>query len=344
MTAQPATTLADRLQQAAAGMDAPDVVFACSERGHRTVATSGTAPAHRPREHLHYEIGSASKTFLGLLLADLATSGVLDYDTPARDCLPITLRTHRVSAAITLRHLITHTSGLPSVPLQPAFYRHLLSRANPTNPYAAFTQERLLAAFHHHGARARPGIRWRYSNFAVAVLGHALAQVTGTAYDDLLAQRILAPMGLRRTRLAPGPPDTDAPGHRRNGTTPVPPVELGAVAPAGAVRATPGDLLTYLEAHLTPENSPLHDALHAVRTPHAVSRPRRAPARTLTWFLDETEHGPVYFHGGATFGQTAYLGYRPATHTALAAIATRRHNHRNVLVNTAHTLLTSTPA
>lgn len=200
MTAQPTSTLADRLQRAAETVDAPDVVFAFSERGHRTVVTAGTASVGRSREHLHYEIGSASKTFLGLLLADLATSGVLDYDTPARDCLPIALGRPRASAEITLRHLITHTSGLPSVPHQAAFYRHLLWRPNPTNPYAAFTQARLLAAFHRHGARARPGLRWCYSNFAAAVLGHALAQVTGTAYDDLLAQRILAPMGLRQDR------------------------------------------------------------------------------------------------------------------------------------------------
>ncbi|RKT86464.1 CubicO group peptidase, beta-lactamase class C family [Saccharopolyspora antimicrobica] len=342
MTAQPTTALAERLQQAADLIDAPDVVFACSEHGHRAVATTGTAPTDRPRQHLHYEIGSASKTFLGLLLADLATAGVLDLDTPVRDCLPTPPVRQRVSAEITLRHLITHTSGLPSIPRQPAFYRHLIS-GGYSNPYAAFTRQRLLAAFHRHGSRARPGTCWRYSNFATAVLAQALTHVTGTAYADLLTHRVLHPMRLRQTRLAPGPPGTDAEGHRRNGTTPAPPIQLGAVESAGAVRAAPGDLLTYLEAHLTPESSPLRKALYAVRTTHPVSRPRHAPGRSLTWFLDHTSHGPVYFHGGATFGQIAYLGFRPGTRTALVTLATRRHDRRNTLINTAHALLTSTP-
>ncbi|MDA3645148.1 beta-lactamase family protein [Saccharopolyspora indica] len=343
MTARPDTALAERLQLAADAVDAPDVVFAWSERGHRTIVITGTAPAGGPRQHLHYEIGSASKTFLGLLLADLAAAGVLDLDTPARDCLPSPPGRSCASAMITLRHLISHTSGLPGVPRQPAFYRHVLS-GGYSNPYADFTHQRLLAAFHRHGNRARPGTSWRYSNFATAVLAHALERVTGTAYADLLTRRILRPMQLRQTRLAPGPPGTDAQGHRRNGITPAPPIRLGAVAPTGAVRATPADLLTYLEAHLTPEASPLCEALQLVRTSYPVPGPRRAPARSLTWFLDRTDRSPVYFHGGSTFGQTAYLGFRPAGQVALAALATRHHDRRNTLINTAHALLTSTAA
>lgn len=338
MTTRSTSTLADRLQQAADAITAPDVVLAYSQNGHRTIVTTGTvANAGRPREVLHYEIGSGSKTFLGLLLADLVATGDLDYDTPAGTYLP-TPPGRRVTEAITLRHLLTHTSGLPGIPHEPSFYCHVLSYGT-TNPYTGFTQDRLLSAFHQHGTHARPGHRWRYSNFAAAVLGHALAHAT--AYGDLLTQRILVPLGLRQTRLEAGSPGTDAVGHRRNGTSPVPPVDLGAFAPAGAVRATPGDLLTYLEAHLTPENTVLEAALHDVRTPHTAARPRRAPARTLTWFSADTDQGPVYFHGGSTFGQVTYLGYRPATGTALVAIATRRNNHRNTLINTAHTLLTT---
>ncbi|WP_242578094.1 hypothetical protein [Streptomyces sp. MST-110588] len=60
---------------------------------------------------------------------------------------------------------------------------------------------------------------------------------------------------------------------------------------------------------------------------------------TLTWFRHSTDHGPVYFHGGATPGQEAFLGFRPATRTALAAFATRRYRRGSSLARAAYELL-----
>lgn len=330
------TAAAAELGRAAEAIEAPDAVFAFSDHGHRTLVTAGTAP-RQERAAKYYEIGSVSKTFTGLLLADLVHTGHLRYDTPARTCLPTPARC-TASDAITLGHLIAHTSGLPSIPGYGPLVRHALSGLR-TNYFAAYSRHRLLDAFHRHRPRTAPGARWRYSNFGVALLGHALAHVATTSYADLLEERILRPLGLDHVRLTPGPPGTNAIGHR--GDTPTPPIDLHGFAPAGALRATPADLLTYLEAHIEPNNTRLTPALHAVRIAHTAPEPRRAPARSLTWFHQDTDHGPLYFHGGATFGQHAYLGYRPATGTALVALATRRHTRRRNLIATAHTLLTA---
>ncbi|MEU4446669.1 serine hydrolase domain-containing protein [Actinosynnema sp. NPDC050801] len=243
---------------------------------------------------------------------------------------------------ITLLHLATHTSGLPTLPHDPFFYRQGLPRWR-TNAYAGYPRERLLREFGRHRVRTPPGVRWRYSNFGVALLGHALAHHTTTPYPDLLARHVLHPLGLDGIRLRPGPPGADAVGHGARGG-PVPPLDLGGFTAAGAVRATAHDLLTYLEAHLGPDDTPLADALRAVQADHTAPQPRRAPARALAWFRADTDLGPVFFHGGATFGQHAYLGYRPATRTALAALATRRHTRRHNLIATAHGLLTTLPA
>lgn len=338
MTAPLTSGIAQRLRQAADTIEAPQVIFAFSHYGQRTIVTAGTdtATVDPGPVELHYEIGSASKTFLGLLLADLVHDGVLDYDTRAHTCLPPAAGTN-TSRKVTLRHLLTHTSGLPNMPHMLTLYRQLLTDW-PTNPYATYTQQQLLRTFHRHRTRTTPGTRWRYSNVAAAVCGRALAHVTNSTYPQLLTDRVLRPLGLHHTRLESGPPGTDAPGHRKNGT-PALPVNLGALSPSGCIRATPNDLLTYLEAHLAIHMGPLHAAVQAVRMPHTAPRPRRAPARSLTWFTDDTTHGTVYFHGGATFGHTTYLGYQPATHNALVALATRRNDRHNSLNNTAHNLL-----
>ncbi|MET8077586.1 serine hydrolase domain-containing protein [Streptomyces sp. NPDC005303] len=324
-----------RLDAAVDAVDAPDVVFALSRHGRRTVRSGGTAPPPPvPRDRLRYEMGSASKTFTGLLLAQLTHTGVLSAGEPAAALLDPARRPGE--DPVTLAHLITHTSGLPALPAD------FFVRALPTwrtNPYARYPAERVVDAFLRHRRRHRPGTRWHYSNFGVAVLGHALTAATATPWDDLITGQVLGPLGLNGATLVPGGPDTDAVGHRRDGTTPVPPLTVGGFQAAGAVRATPYDLLTFLEAHLDPSDRPLTGALRAVRRPVLRRGVGHRHVHTVAWFQHPTERGRMYFHGGATLGQQAFLGFRPDTGTALAAMCTRRFRVRDAFVPTAYALL-----
>jgi CubicO group peptidase (beta-lactamase class C family) len=324
-----------RLDAAVAAVDAPDVVFALSRHGRRTVRAGGTAPPPPvPREQARYEMGSASKTFTGLLLAHLTDTGLLSAGEPAAALLDPARRPGE--HPVTLAHLITHTAGLPALPAD------FFARALPawrTNPYARYPAERVVDAFLRHRQRHRPGTRWHYSNFGVAVLGHALTAATATPWDDLLTGHVLEPLGLSGATLGPGGPDTDATGHRRDGTTPVPPLVVGGFQAAGAVRATPHDLLTFLEAHLDPSGRPLAGALRAVRRPVLRRGAGHRHVHTVAWFQHPTERGPMYFHGGATLGQQAFLGFRPDIGTALAAMCTRRFRVRDAFVPTAYALL-----
>ncbi|MFJ4840799.1 serine hydrolase domain-containing protein [Streptomyces sp. NPDC088746] len=330
----------EQLHDLVRAVDAPDVVLALSRDGRRTVVTGGGA--HRPasrREELRYEIGSASKTFTALLLADLAHRRAVHPGTPAVSCLPVTAPADAHRDAVSLFHLMTHTSGLPRLPRD--MYRHSL-RHWRTNPYIHYPQPLLLDAFARSRPRSRPGTRWHYSNFAVALLGPALAHATATPFEELMVAHVLAPLRLSGTALAPGGLLLDATGHDAAGRTPLPPFDAGAFAAAGAVRATPGDLLGYLEAHLRPERQPaLREALLAVRQPLLRRGSGRQEAHTLGWFCHRTDSGPLLFHGGATMGQEVFLGYKPDTGTALAAIATRRYRRVSTLQPTAYELLRS---
>lgn len=319
----------ERLDAAVRAVDAPDVVFAMSVQGHRTVRASPGA------EGLRYELGSASKTYTGLLLAQLARTGHVAYDDSAAACFGP--QPPPLVAPITLRHLITHTSGLPALPRD--FYGQALPHWN-TNPFAGYPAHRVVDAFLRARPRHRPGTRWHYSNFAVSTLGHALSAATRTGWDALLEERILAPLGLSGTTTGPAGTAADAVGHRADGVSEVPPLRIGGFAAAGAVRATPHDLLTFLEAHLRPERTPaLADALRAVQRPVLRRGLGKAHTHTLTWFQHPTDDGPAYFHGGATSGQQAFLGFCPGTGTAVAAVATRRFRRADTFVPTAYEVL-----
>ncbi|MFG2507676.1 serine hydrolase domain-containing protein [Streptomyces rubiginosohelvolus] len=330
------------LAEAARAVDAPDLVLAVSRNGVRTVHTGGSAePGPVPRELMAYELGSASKPYAGLLLARLVAQGRVRYEDRAADLLAPGFPVHPAVRRITLRHLLTHTSGLPGLPAD--FYPQAVPRWS-TDPYGGYPADRVVRAFLRARPRHRPGTRWHYSNFAVSVLGHTLAAATGTPWEVLLHQQVLAPLGLDATRVRPGPDGADAVGHRRDGT-PVPALDTGGFTAAGAVRATPLDLLTFLEAHTegaagSPTDSSLATALTEVTRPVLRRGLRHAHTHTLTWFQHPTPYGPVLFHAGATLGQQAFLGFRPGTGLAVAATATRRVHRADTFVATVYGLLT----
>ncbi|MBT2873877.1 beta-lactamase family protein [Streptomyces cellulosae] len=324
-----------RLAEAVTAADAPDAVFAVSRHGRRTVVTGGTGPSPgRPRDRLRYEIGSATKAYTGLLLAHLVDSGLLTGGEPAAALLGARRPPGRTP--VTLAHLMTHTAGLPALPA--GFYPRALP-AWRTNPYGRYPDARVVDAFLRHRSRHRPGTRWHYSNFGVAVLGHALGAATGTDWQDLLTRHLLDPLALHDT--APHPADgLDALGHGKHGTGTQPAFDAGGFRAAGAVRATPHDLLTFLEAHLGPDRCPpLTGALRAVRTPVLRRGFGHRHVHTVAWFRHPTDGGPLYFHSGATLGQQAFLGFRPDTGTALAAVCTRRFRSNDPFVSTAYALL-----
>ncbi|MET7479951.1 serine hydrolase domain-containing protein [Streptomyces sp. NPDC005648] len=329
--------LGARLEAVVDAVDAPDVLLALSRHGRRLVRCGGTAPAPPlPREDLRYEIGSATKTFTALLLTRLIQDGVVTGAESAAALLDPE-RPER-TPPVTPAHLITHTSGLPALPAD--FYARALP-AWHSNPYARYPASRVEAAFLRHRSRHRPGTRWRYSNFGVAVLGLALAAATDTPWEDLLRTRVLRPLGLHGTVPRAADPDTrlDAVGRRKDGHTPTPAFDAGGFQAAGALRATPYDLLTFLEAHLRPAGSRLEDALRAVRRPVLRRGIGHRHVHTVGWFRHPTAGGPMYFHSGATLGQQAFLGFRPDTGTALVALCTRRFRAHDPFITTAYGLL-----
>lgn len=339
-----AAELLTLLDRAVARVRAPDVVVAVSVDGRRTYATGGTgavgaaadapAPARAApaRERLGFALGSLSKTFTVLLLADLARAGRLALDDPLAAYLPASALPRGDAGRITLRHLATHTAGLPRVP------RDMVAGAllHPyANGYAGYDRERLFAALARTRLRHSPGTRWHYSNLGLALLGPVLERAAGAAFPDLLAGRVLRPLGLRATvlgaddgrRSGAGPEPASPPafvaatGYRADGRTALPATRMAAFAPAGGLVSAPGDLLGYAEAHLraaggphAPARTATHASDHAAD--HAGVRPEVQPGisagvhaqalpPTLAQALDDVQV-PQLRRG---------LGHRRETHT-----------------------------
>ncbi|MGI5341832.1 serine hydrolase domain-containing protein [Streptomyces sp. CA-181903] len=299
--------LRDRLPPLPArGADA--VAVAAVRRGEHVVLCRGSA-----RPDSRFEVGSLTKTFTALLLAELAARGEVRYDDPVARYLP-----HGAPGPITLLHLATHTSGLPHLPpgLLPRAVRHGWFR----NPYAGYPAGLVEAVLPRTRLRHPPGTRVRYSNFGVGLLGHVLAHAAGTPYPALLAERVLRPLGLTDTDCDAGRPQLTGRWRGR----PRPAWLIPGLPAAGALRSSARDLLTVVRALLEPACAAgppsLRAALADVRRPRLVL-PRTGKRLCLVWNLNPRGGRPLLHHSGATRGFTAFAGFLPGSGAALVALA-----------------------
>jgi len=196
---------------------------------HETPIVTG---AHDPDAYV--EVGSFTKVITATILQQLAEQAVLTPDDPVERWLDAPPGT-----GVTLRHLAEHTSGLPRLP--PGTSRR--------DPYRKFTDDRLrgLVAGLDLLAVAPSGQREEYSNLGYAVLGAALVAATGQAYEDLVAELVLSPLGLPAHAMSAAPPkDSRLLPTGWFGRTVKPWTMTGAILPAGGLWATPRTLARVL--------------------------------------------------------------------------------------------------
>ncbi len=131
-----------------------------------------------------FEIGSITKVFTTIILADMAEGGKVDLDDPIEKYLPKSVRVPtRKGQSITLAHLATHTSSLPRMP-----DNFLPSDAN--NPYADYSVEQMYEFLSGYTLQRDIGAQYEYSNYGGGLLGHILALRSGMSYEELFVQRL----------------------------------------------------------------------------------------------------------------------------------------------------------
>lgn len=266
-----------------------------------------TAPAGVPPERVLFEIGSITKFFTGLLLAQATIDGKASLDDPITKFLPPELSLHAHVAAITLRQLSTHTSGLPRLPGN-------LHPLSPADPYADYLEPQLydfLRSFQPAKAPPQPA---DYSNLGVGLLGHLLARAYGVSYAELVRAKITGPLGMNDTTIALTDEQKTRFATPHSGGVTVLPWNLGVLSGAGALRSTAADLAKFAQA-LSDEHSPIAAAWKIAREPRAPMGPRGHIG--LGIFITERDGRTVYSHGGGTGGFRSHFEFTPATRTAL---------------------------
>lgn len=247
-----------------------------------------------------YEMGSITKTFTGLLLADAVVRGELSLDQPVGELLPdgATIPQHD-EGPILLKHLATHVSGLPRMPDN-------MAPANPRDPYADYTAEDLYAFLRKHSLQNGPVKKLEYSNLAFGLLGQLLADRAGKTYGELVQARIAKPLAMPDTHveLTDSMRKRLAPPYKADLAADVN-WQFQAIAGAGALRSTVDDMVRYARAHLNPPAGPGGKAIELAWQVHQPGIADGDFAVGLGWHV--ARDGSTRWHNGQTGGYHSML-------------------------------------
>jgi len=259
-----------------------------------------------------FRLASCTKQFTAMTIMLLVHDGKLQYDRRLTDIFP---DFPAYGQAITIRHLLTHTSGLPD-------YEDLMKGDTWTAAHQIQDEEVLGLLKHQTAGKFAPGTGWAYSNSGYVMLGMIVAKVSGKPFGQCLHERILNPLRMSHTLVyvkAKNTVPNRAYGHTKEGDHFIETDQSSTSATQGdgGIYSNLEDLAKWddaLESHALLSETEMRAALTPVKLndgsePHWPVNsnddnlhPGKPVAYGFGWFLDPFEGRPRMWHTGSTMG------------------------------------------
>jgi CubicO group peptidase (beta-lactamase class C family) len=245
-----------------------------------------------------FEIGSLTKQFTAAAVLMLVEEGKVALDAPLSTYLGGVPPSW---GGVTIRHLLTHSSGIPDYLGMPGF-------ADISFPGLSH-REIAQVFFEKLSSQFAPGATWAYSNTGYLLLGNVIEAASSRAYFDFLRERIFVPLGMRATR--PSTPVDVIPNRAsgyewRDGAFENRPALTENAYAAGAIVSTVGDLVKW-DAALSRGRLLTEASRRAMWTAHPVALGVPPFDYGFGWFLDTVHGGSVILHSGGTPGFSSVL-------------------------------------
>lgn len=301
--------LAERLKQRFEGDRTGACVLAAVVEGERVARARFCArDATPPSDVAAFEIGSVAKTMTAFLVADLVEHRGWTLDDPIARHLPEGTRVPRHDGQeILVRHLVSHTAGLP--PLPPG-----MVPKDVRNPYAGLTEAALLQALADTRLESAPGSKASYSNFGMMLLSLAVARAYGNDLEAAFRTRLFEPLGMREAAIRPRDGVVWPQGHTPDGQ-PVPAWTIAAnLAGVGMVRASLDDMVKYLQAQMGTVSTPLVGRIARTQQPVAAGF-------GMNWMLPAVQGRSLVLHEGGTGGFSSLVAFDPAARKGVVMLA-----------------------
>ncbi|HEU4521199.1 MAG TPA: serine hydrolase domain-containing protein [Thermoanaerobaculia bacterium] len=308
-------TAATEAAQSMMAAGVPAVQIAVSKRGRILYADAfgvldkDNNTAATPRSML--QIASITKEFTGAAILRLAERGALSLDDPIDKYVP---EFNSRGVTITLRHLLTHTSGISRDWYPPT--------PNGFAPSGPVTRAQTMASLNQKPFEFSPGKKWSYSDAGYILLGYAIESITGISYAEYIHTEIVLPLGLVDTGVCGTFNVSSLPGYGLLGGAwkKMPPPHWSVMLSNGALCSTASDLVRW--AHLLANGAVLAPASYeAMTTPARLDDGSVVSSGYALGVAVANMLGrPAVWHSGAIDGFQSYLVYFPDEDLAVAVI------------------------
>ncbi len=259
-----------------------------------------------------FEIGSISKVFTTILLADQVLKGTMALDDPVEKYLPENAKIPEYNGKkITLKNLATHTSALPGMPDN-------FKPADPNNPFADYSVAQLYSFLSAYELKRAIGKNYEYSNLGMGLLGHILELHLGKTYEELVIANFADSYDMADTKrtLTPSMKERLAKGHAYGQE--VANWDIITLAGAGGLRSTASDMLQFMRANLNGKKSPLMAAMRYTHNP-AFASSDGTFQMGLGWHFANS--GSIVWHNGGTGGYKTFTGFHKESNTGVVVLA-----------------------
>ncbi|MEZ5043394.1 MAG: serine hydrolase domain-containing protein [Saprospiraceae bacterium] len=276
-----------------------------------------------------FEIGSITKTFTASLILKLVNEGKINLSDPIQKYLPVQMAQDSFQhKTITVQYLITHTSGLSSGPssfMLPYLKAMIFTPKNPNRNFKVKQYYRYLKKFELDYV---PGQNWEYNNACYGLLGEFVSSINGMPWEESIQQNIFTPLGMRNSYFTIDKENKDsfvvgitAKGKKSK------PWEMKFINPAGAIKSTLNDMISYTSAQLEASSQNFgffestHDPLDfQIKMP--VDKLWKGNAMGLGWWHNlEDAQNTFIWHGGASGGYTSFVGFSKSKEKAVVILS-----------------------
>ncbi len=282
------------------------------------VVQSEKIPNLKPDNKTTYRIGSVSRLFTDIAVMQYVEQGKVDLDVPVTDYLPDFRPENPYGTSITLRMLMSHTSGLVREPPLGNYF-------DPTTPSLAET----VRSLNDTALVYVPGSKVQYSNAGITVIGRVLEKISGEPFSELMQKNLLAPLGMPHSVFIPEERVlTSLPeGYMQNyqgERSQAPTFDLG-IAPAVGMFSTMNDLALFMRALIKKgegvngrflQEKTLEEMWTAQADLKGISRHSRAFG--IGFILGDMDDEKTISHGGAIYGFSTQIKVVPGRKIGVA--------------------------
>ena len=263
-------------------------------------------------ENTLFEIGSVTKVFTTMILADMVEKGEVNLNDPIEKFLPEDVSTpSKNGRTITLFDLATHSSGLPRMP--DGF------PITDMDEQFQYDREEMYDSLSKVELSREIGSQYEYSNFGFSLLGHILSLQAGQSYEELLQERVLDKFGMDSTCVKQCDDLRDRFAN---------PHFLGFAANelnlsedmvgAGEIRSSGKDMLSFLSYVMGLEDSDLRSSFELTQKVNRQIDDTLSIG--LAWHMLQKDDRMIIWHNGATNGFASFVGFDPESNQGVVVL------------------------